>query len=125
MGPVGKALGSGPDVPITFGPGAVLVIPPILEDSDKLNALLFCIAVLVSSDSPSVLLQMPHANRGWEDGDNPVVARAQMPNVIAIHKCMIASIVARPGCACATANQKATSGEADHDSHGESCRYEI
>ena len=101
----------------------MLVIPPILEG--KSNALLFCIAAVVSSDSPPVLLQMPHANRGREDCDYPVVACAQTPNVIATHKCMIASIVARPGCACATANQKATSGEADHDSHGESCRYEI
>ena len=40
-------------------------------------------------------------------------------------KCVIASIIARPGFARATANQKATSGESDQDNHGESCRYEI
>ena len=45
----------------------MLVIPPILEGES--NALLFCIAAVVSSDSPPVLLQMPHANRGRKDCD--------------------------------------------------------
>ena len=56
---------------------------------------------------------MPHANCGRKDCDHPVVACAQTPNVIATHKCMTASVVARPGFACAAANQKATSCEAD------------
>ena len=49
---------------------------------------------------------MPHANCGRKDCYHPVVAWAKTPNLIATHKCMIVSVVARPGFACATANQK-------------------